>query len=184
MAKKKRPPATRAAARTSKPAAAAPAAPPSTGPRRDARPYVYVALDLVFAAVYAVVVTKLAPNRHAWAQTLLLGLPVAAFLMGAGTLVARLGRGTPWARRAWWLAIGGAALQILLTVVLLGLLLASAAFLSGVYGAFGKAAASGMLAAAAIIVEIVGLLPVFQLSYLLGRGGRRAFGLTPRQAAA
>ncbi len=67
--------------------------------------------------------------------------------------------------------------MLVLTIVLLGLLLASAAFLSGVYGAFGKAAASGVLAGAALVVELVAILPALQVKYLLTRAGRRAFGL-------
>ena len=47
--------------------------------------------------------------------------------------------------------------------------------LAGTYGAFGKAAASTALIGVAIVVEIVALLPVFQVKYLMTRAGRRAY---------
>jgi hypothetical protein len=54
-------------------------------------------------------------------------------------------------------------------------LLASAAFLAGVYGAFGKAAASGALIAVALVIEVVALLPIVQVKYLMSRAGRRVY---------
>jgi hypothetical protein len=147
--------------------------------RRDLRPFIYGGLDLLFAAVYLFSVTELSPNRHGWAQALLLCLPVGAVAMAAGTLTGALVKNPSVARIAWIGAVAGGALMLVVTVVLLALLLASAAFLSGVYGAIGKGAASGVLAAAALIVEVAGILPAFQLKYLMTRGGRRAFGLTP-----
>ena len=44
--------------------------------------------------------------------------------------------------------------------VLIVRVLVSAAFLAGVYGAFGKAAASFALIAVALVIEVVGLLPI------------------------
>lgn len=147
--------------------------------RRDLRPFIYAGLDVLFAVVYLFSVTELSPNRHPWAQALLLCLPLAAGVMAIATLVGGLVEDAKLARIAWIAAVAGAILMLVVTVVLLALLLMSAAFLSGVYGAIGKGAASGVLAAAALIVEVCGILPAFQLKYLMTRGGRRAFGLTP-----
>ena len=66
--------------------------------------------------------------------------------MAAGTLAGALFSDPKIARIGWIVAVAGATLMLVVTVVLLGLLLASAAFLSGVYGAIGKGAASGVLA--------------------------------------
>jgi hypothetical protein len=63
------------------------------------------------------------------------------------------------------------------------LLLTTAAYLSGVYGAFGKAAASGATLAVFLVIEAVAFLPALQLKWALTRAGRRAFGLAPKAAA-
>ena len=49
--------------------------------------------------------------------------------------------------------------------------------LAGVYGAFGKAAAMSGLIGVALIIEIVALLPLFQIKYLRTRAGRRVYGI-------
>src|SRR4029078_9472942 len=63
-------------------------------------------------------------------------------------------------------------------IFLLVRILISAAFLSGVYGAFGKAAAMTSLVAVALIVEVVALLPIVQFKFLMSRAGRRAYGVS------
>lgn len=153
--------------------------------KRDPRPFIYGGLDLVFAVIYVVVITEISPNRHAWAQALLWSLPVAIVIMAGGTIAgALLAKNARAAKIAWTTAVAGGATMLVVTVILLILLLMAAAFLAGVYGAFGKAASSGVLGAAALIVEIAGILPVLQLKYLMTRGGRRAFGLAPVWAPA
>jgi hypothetical protein len=144
---------------------------PAPRARRDPRPFIYAGFDFGFAILYAVVFTSVIPNRHAWAQVLLYGLPVLAVAMGVAMLV----RGA-W---GWRIAAGCCGLMLGLTVVLLALLLTSAAFLAGVYGAFGLAASMLALVGAALVVELVALLPAFQLKYLMTRAGRRRFGREP-----
>jgi hypothetical protein len=67
--------------------------------------------------------------------------------------------------------------------VLLVRIAISAAFLAGVYGAFGQAAATFALVMVALVIELVALLPIVQVKYLMTRAGRRAFGVPPRGGA-
>jgi hypothetical protein len=145
----------------------------------DPRILIYGILDVVLAGSYVYAILVAAPSRHAWAQMLLLTVPLFAFVMGVGTLVGGFLRAQPTGRLGWFAAVASGFGLLLFTVVVLGLLLASAAFLSGVYGAFGKAAAGGVLGAAALIIEVVAIIPVLQLKFLFTRAGRRAFGQPP-----
>ena len=86
-----------------------------------------------------------------------------------------------WRRIGRWIAIAGGSLLLLSTCLIIARLVASAAFLAGTYGAFGKAAASGAWVAVALIVEAVALLPLVQVKYLMSRAGRRSY--SPGQAA-
>lgn len=170
-AKKKSSPSTK---ETPKPAPA-----PAKKRGLDPRIIIYGVIDLLLLALYIYVIGVAAPNRHLWAQLVLYTIPGFALLLGVGTLVGGMMREGLAARVAWITAVVGATGMLVFMVVVLGLLLASAAFLSGVYGAFGKAAAGGILGAAALIIELVGFVPVLQLKFLMTRGGRRAFGLAP-----
>jgi hypothetical protein len=67
--------------------------------------------------------------------------------------------------------------MILSTILLIIRVLVSAAFLAGVYGAFGKAAATSALIGVALVIEVVALVPLFQVKYLMTRAGRRAFAM-------
>ncbi len=138
-------------------------------PRRDVRRWIYGGLDIVFAALYAVLIIKVIPNRLPSAQVHLWTLPVLTFGLAVGTLVPR--------REGWWIGIVSGSLLLLSTILLITRILISAAFLAGVYGAFGKAAAMTSLVAVALIVEVVGLLPIVQIKFLMSRAGRRAYGV-------
>lgn len=139
-----------------------------TAVHRDVRRWIYAGLDLLFAAVYALAIWKVIPNRLPSAAVHLWTFPAATGAMAIGMVL-----GEP---RGWWIAVvaGSAALASLL--VLIVRILISAAFLAGVYGAFGKAAATFALVMVAIVVELVALLPIVQVKYLMTRAGRRAFG--------
>jgi hypothetical protein len=160
------------------PAAAAPptrAQPGATGPagardtRGDPRRWIYGGLDLAFAAVYAVAIWKVIPNRLPSATIHLWTFPVAALGMGLGMLLGR--------PRGWWIAVVGGSFALLSLCVLIVRIAISAAFLAGVYGAFGKAAATFALVMVALVVELVALLPIVQVKYLMTRAGRRALGM-------
>ncbi len=145
-----------------------------TAPTRDPRRWIYGGLDIVFALLYAAAIVLVVPNRLPSAQIHLWSLPVAATTMAVGTLMG--------GKRGYWIALAGGSLQLLSLVLIIARVLISAAFLASVYGAFGKAAASGALVGVALVVELVGLLPLFQISFLRSRAGRRAYGIGPSGA--
>jgi hypothetical protein len=144
--------------------------------RPDPRRWIYGALDCTFAALYVAAIVLVAPNRLPSAQIHLWSVPIACAVLAVGTLLG--------GRRGWWTAVAGGSLQLATMVFMIVRILVSAAFLAGVYGAFGKAAASGALVGVAIVVELVGLLPLLQLKWLLSHAGRRAYGLPPAPAPA
>jgi hypothetical protein len=136
---------------------------------RDIRRWIYGGLDLVFAAAYAFAIWKVIPNRLASASVHLWTFPVATLVMAVGTLLG--------GRRGWWTAVIGGSALLLSTILLIARIVASAAFLAGVYGAFGKAAATFSLVMVALAIELVALLPIVQVKYLMTRAGRRAYGV-------
>jgi len=143
--------------------------PPRGDPSRiDPRRWIYAGLDLAFAIAYVIAIEKVLPNRLPSAQLHLWTLPLAMGAMGVGTL---------WGeRRGWYIALAGGSVLLLSTFLIIVRILISAAFLAGVYGAFGKAAATFSLMAIALVVEVVVLLPLVQVKYLMSRAGRRAYG--------
>lgn len=144
--------------------------------RRDSRPAIYLVLDLLFAAVYFYVLVAVIPNRLASAAIHLYTLPVCMIGMAIG-MALRIVTGEKLARYGWWIAVVSGSVMILTTILLIVRVLVSAAFLAGVYGAFGKAAATSALIGVALVVEVVALVPLFQVKYLMTRAGRRAFAM-------
>jgi hypothetical protein len=139
---------------------------------RDPRRWVFAALDLGFAALYAVAIWQVIPNRLPSAAIHLWSFPIATLAMAVGTLVG--------GRRGWWLAVVAGSLVLASTFGLILRILISAAFLAGVYGAFGKAAATFALVMVALVIELVALLPVIQIRFLRSVAGRRALGVPVR----
>jgi hypothetical protein len=139
---------------------------------RDIRRWIYGGLDVAFAAFYAIAIWKVIPNRLASASVHMWTFPVATLAMGAGTLLG--------GRRGWWIAVVGGSAVVLSTIALIVRIVISAAFLAGVYGAFGKAAASFALVMIALAIELVALLPIVQVKYLMTRAGKRAYGVPAR----
>jgi hypothetical protein len=135
----------------------------------DPRRWIYGELALLFALLYALLMWKVIPNRLPSAMMHLATVPLFTLLMATGTLLG--------GRFGWWLGVLGGSMVLLSTIVLIARILASAAFLAGVYGAFGKAASTFALVSVALIVELVGILPVCQVKFLMTRRGRRAFGV-------
>jgi hypothetical protein len=133
----------------------------------DPRRWIYGGLDAAAAVAYATAIVVALPTRHVSAVVHLWSIPIAAAVAAAGML-----RGGPRGRRV---ALAGTAAWLAATFLLVVRLCVSAAFLAGVYGAFGKAAASGAVVIVALVVELVALLPLVQAKYLMSRAGRRAY---------
>ncbi|MEZ4401886.1 MAG: hypothetical protein R3B06_17790 [Kofleriaceae bacterium] len=148
------------------------AAPPT---RRDPRRFIYVGVDLVLTALYLYLLSTTVYNRHGWARLVMYLLPLGTTAMAIGTAAGR--------RWGWWLTLAGGTVLFVWTIGFIVLLLTTAAYLSGVYGAFGKAAASGATLAVAFIVQAVATVPALQLKWALTRPGRRAFGLAVKAQA-
>ncbi len=144
-------------------------APTPTPPSKDPRPWIYGGLDILFAVSQAVLIWRVVPNRLPSAAFHLWTLPIAMFAMGIGTMLR--------SRIGWKVAVIAGSVALLSTVLLIARIIVSAAFLSGVYGAFGKAAAMTALTAVALLVELVALLPIVQVKYLLTRAGRHVYGM-------
>ena len=140
--------------------------------RRDLRPYIYLGLDQLAVIIYVVVIVKAVPTWMTSAKIHLWSMPIALQLMALGMATVFVPK---LKKRGWWLAIAGGSLILLSAFLIIVRLLASAAFLAGVYGAFGQAAASGALVAVALVIEVVVLLPIVQIKWLMSRAGRRVF---------
>jgi hypothetical protein len=141
-------------------------------PGKDVRRWIFGGLALVFSVLQAILIWKVVPNRLPSASFHLWTLPTLTFAMAVGTLL-----GGP---RGWWLAIISGSAVLFSTILLIVRIVISAAFLSGVYGAFGKAAAMTALMSVALIVELVALLPIVQIKYLMTRAGRRNYSVPER----
>ncbi len=119
----------------------------------------YGALDVAFAALYAWLGFVVAPSRSTGFQVAL--AIVVALVGGAGVgLIAR----ARWARPA---ALAASVVLLIFAAVLIFGLVASSAYLRGVYGALGRGMAVMGLGVAAIVVELFALLPIFQIRFLL-----------------
>lgn len=118
----------------------------------------YGALDLAFAALYAWFGFVLTPGRSFAFNLALLAVCALLAVAGAG-LVAGARWGRPVARVACALLLAFAGVVVLLLV-------ASSAYLRGVYGPLGTGIATVTLAVAALVVEAFALLPIFQLRAL------------------
>jgi hypothetical protein len=140
--------------------------------RTDPRPYIYLGIDQFAVIVYAIVIAKLVPTWLTSAKVNLWSIPLALQIMAIGTASVFVPKYKKLGRQ---IAIVGGSLLLLTTFIIIVRLLASAAFLAGVYGAFGKAAASGALIAVALVIEVVALLPIVQVKYLMSRAGRRVY---------
>lgn len=140
-------------------------------PSRDPRRWIYIGADVVFTLGYLWAFSELLHNRFGWARGILYILPACTVIMAIGTAV----------RGKWgWLAtvVGGTGM-ILWAIAFIIVLLVTASYLAGVYGAFGKAAASGAILSTAFVVQFAATLPALQMKWAMTRGGRRAFGLAP-----
>ncbi len=157
-----------------KPAAAAPAV--TAVRRRDLRPYIYAALDEILFVAFFIVLSEVIPNRMKSATIHLWTLPILIQGMAIG-MGCHMNPRAKVRRIGWWIAVVSGSLLLLSTILLIVRVLVSAAFLAGVYGAFGKAAAMSALIGVALVIEVVALIPILQVKYLMTRAGRRAYAM-------
>jgi hypothetical protein len=127
----------------------------------------YAAADLGHAALYALA-AALSPTPAVGPRAVV--LTFAAFLAttGVGLLL-----------RARWGRLLGLATSVALLAcafMSISLLVASAAYLRGIFGGLGEGAALLCLVAAALVIEFMVLLPAFQVRFLLRDDVRRLFG--------
>ena len=124
---------------------------------------IYGLLDLGFAALYAWIGFVVAPGRSLLFNLALAIVSGMLATAGVGLLI-----GARWGRIA---GVAASALLLVFTVVTVALLVAASAYLHGVYGALGQGIAIVSACVAALVVEGFGLLPLFQLRFLLREGG-------------
>jgi hypothetical protein len=151
-----------------------PAADTEQPPRRklrDVRPWVYAGFDFLIAFVWGYLQLTLMPNRHGFASAVMWSLAILPVAIGVAMFVRN--------RWGWRVVAAAASIMLLIWVVLLIVILAAAAYLDGVYGSFGKAAAMGTLTMALVSFNVIALIPALQLKFLLTRSGRKHFGLEP-----
>ncbi len=121
----------------------------------------YGLLDLGLAALYAWIGFAVVPSRSL-SFRVALGSVIALLVASGVSLLLR----ARWSRLlgivASSLVLGFAALTVL------GLV-SSAAYLRGIYGPLGKGVAIVAIAAAALVVELFALVPLFQLRFHLRR---------------
>jgi hypothetical protein len=121
----------------------------------------YGVLDLAFALFYAWIGFALAPSRST-AFNVTLGASCLLLVVAGAGLILR----ARWGRAA---AIAASLALLAFSAAVIVLLVASSAYLRGVYGALGQGMAVLALVIAALVVEAFALLPLFQLRFLLGR---------------
>jgi hypothetical protein len=136
---------------------------------RDIRRWIYGGLDLGFAVLYVIAMAFAARSRFAEGRVIVGCLPAFAIMAAVGTLVG--------GKRGWRIACSGCVALCVMAAYLLLALCVDAAYLAGVYGSFGKAAASFAIVTGLLVIELVGLVPALQLKWLRSRAGRRAFGM-------
>jgi hypothetical protein len=147
----------------------APLTPTGLPKKPDPRRWIYGVIALVIALVQMYCAIAVIPNRLPSAALHLWSFPLFTVLMAAGTLSGM--------RAGWWVAVCAGGAVLLSVILVIARILVSAAFLAGVYGAFGKAAATFSFVAIALIAQVAGLLPIFHIRWLMSRRGKRAFGV-------
>lgn len=139
--------------------------------KQDPRRWIYVGFNVLFTIGYLYAFSTILHNRFGWARAVFYILPLCTTAMAIGTASAR--------RWGWWMTVAAATAMLLWTVGFILLLLWTAAFLAGVYGAFGQMASNMIKLSIAFVIEFVALLAALQLKWTMTRAGRAAFGLAP-----
>lgn len=118
-------------------------------------------VDLALAALYAFLILRVVPSRSMTFTVVALAASALLAAGGVGMIVqSRLGL---------VIAAIAASSMVAATFALILLLVASAAYLHGIYDGIGQAGAALAIIAALLAVEVVGLVPVLQLVHLWRR---------------
>ena len=120
---------------------------------------VYGVLDLLLAAIYLYVFLRLVPSRSGTFTAVAVGVSLVLAGGGVGMLAGR-----PWGRR---LAFVASLVMLAACFALVTLLVASAAYLHGIYDGIGEAGSVISILIALVAIEVVGLVPGLQLAHLL-----------------
>jgi hypothetical protein len=120
---------------------------------------IYGGLDLAFAFVYLFAFIYVVPPYSAGLRMFFAALSGYMVLTGFLLLL-----GQRWGR---YLGLALGAFLIVMTFTLVAMLLAAAAYLKGVYGAFGQGSTYATLVGVAVVLEAFGLLGAFQVRAML-----------------
>jgi hypothetical protein len=128
---------------------------------------IYGALDLIFAWVYLLSFIYAVPPYSQAIKVAVYVVCIIVMIGGLGLILAR--------RWGYWLGLAAAGVLMAVCVFTVLTLVASAAYLHGLYGAFGKGATYITLFAISVVIAYFGLLPGFQLHGLLKKEVRQRF---------
>lgn len=133
---------------------------------RDRASIVYGILDILFAAAYVGLFLWVIPSRSPLFSAIAVGLSVLMALGGLGMLSTNR-----WGRLV---AMLSSLVMLAACLVLILLIVASMAYLHGIYDGIGQAGVAIGALAALLSIEVIGLLPALQLAHLRrsGRGTR------------
>ena len=123
-------------------------------------------LDLAFAAGFVWLFFSVMPNRHLYFDAATGGICALLALGGLGMIA-----GTPAGLK---LGAVGAGATLAGGLAAIWGVLASAAYMSGLYGGFGRGASVALTAIALLVFQVVCTLPVIQLWWIRRALRRRA----------
>ena len=129
--------------------------------KRRAASTAFGVVDLALAMLYAFLVLRVVPSRSA--SFTAVALAASAWLTGGGIgMIVQ-------SRRGLVTAAGASSCMVAATFALILLLVASAAYLHGIYDGIGQAGSALAIVAALLAIEVVGLVPALQLVHLWRR---------------
>lgn len=119
---------------------------------------IYAILDFTMAGLYIWLFSSLVPSRSGGFTAVVWLLSALLAAGGVGLLT-----GSSLGRKV---AAAACIVMLVACFALILLLVSSAAYLHGIYDGIGQAGAAIALLAAALAVEVIGLLPALQLAHL------------------
>jgi len=128
---------------------------------------IFGGLDFLFGWLYLLIFIYAVPSFDPTVRILTYVGSIAIIVAGAVMLAG--------GRVGYWVGVGVAGFLLLLCFALVAMLVAAAAYLYGLYGAFGKGATYVTLFGISLVVAYIGLLPIFQMAYLLRREVRTSY---------